>query len=90
VGEGQSADTRAVLELLNEAAARPRAYTTVMTAMHRLDHKRLLTRRRLGKADVFSPRVSRQSYAREIARREPDRTPAAPGDPTSLALSDRS
>jgi BlaI family transcriptional regulator, penicillinase repressor len=56
------ANVRRVLEELNARAPKPRAYTTVMTIMARLDKKRLLSRRREGRTDVYVPRLTRAEY----------------------------
>lgn len=64
------AAVRDVVELLNASAAEPRAYTTVMTVMHRLDRKGLVTRRRDGKADAYRPRASQTAYRRAKAAAE--------------------
>lgn len=53
---------RGVMDALNARAARPRAYTTIMTIMSRLDAKGLLTRQRQGRADVYAPVLSREAY----------------------------
>jgi predicted transcriptional regulator len=54
---------REVTEALNEHADRPRAYTTYMTIMGRLDRKGLLARRREGKTDFYRPVYTRADYA---------------------------
>jgi|ERR1700728_4509243 predicted transcriptional regulator len=41
---------------------RPLAYTTVMTTLERLHKKYLLGRRRVGRAFLYSPRLSRQQW----------------------------
>lgn len=64
------ATVRGVLEALNAAAEKARAYTTVMTVMGNLDRKGLLTRRREGKTDVYSPVMSREEYRDARARAE--------------------
>jgi predicted transcriptional regulator len=63
------ATVRSVLEALNATAAKARAYTTVMTVMGNLNRKGLLTRRREGKTDIYTPVMPRQEYfdARAIA-----------------------
>lgn len=53
---------RQALGELNARAEKSRAYTTVMTTMARLDRKGLLTRRRVGRTDFYSPRMSREAY----------------------------
>jgi predicted transcriptional regulator len=54
---------REVTETLNECGDKPRAYTTYMTIMGRLDRKGLLARRREGKTDLYRPLYSRADYA---------------------------
>ena len=51
------------------APQRKLAYTTVMTLLDRLLHKGIVTRRRLGRAFIYSPAVSREAL-RSIAVRE--------------------
>ena len=53
---------REVTEMLNKRADRPRAYTTYMTIMGRLDRKGLLARRREGKSDFYRPLYTRADY----------------------------
>jgi predicted transcriptional regulator len=57
------ASVRAVMDLLNARAAKPRAYTTYMTILARLNRKQLLTRRREGKTDFYRAAYSREEYA---------------------------
>lgn len=64
------ATVRSVLEALNATAAKARAYTTVMTVMGNLDRKGLLTRRRKGRTDIYSPVMSREEYLDARARAE--------------------
>jgi predicted transcriptional regulator len=61
---------RAVMDALNGRARKVRAYTTIMTIMRRLDDKRLLSRKREGKTDVYSARLSREGYLEARARAE--------------------
>lgn len=56
------ASVREVLDALNARADKPRAYTTVMTVMNRLDFKELLKRRRQGRSDIYTARMSREEY----------------------------
>jgi predicted transcriptional regulator len=51
-----------VMEALNRKAKPPRAYTTYMTVMRRLNDKGLLDRRRTGRQDTYVPRLSREEY----------------------------
>ncbi len=56
---------------VREVAARlahPLAYTTVMTTLDRLFKKGLLQRHRIDRAFIYSPRLSRQDWERQIAR----------------------
>jgi predicted transcriptional regulator len=54
---------REIMDALNKRTKNPRAYTTYMTIMRRLDSKNLLTRRREGKTDIYRPVLSREEYA---------------------------
>ena len=54
---------REIMDALNRRTTSPRAYTTYMTIMRRLDEKGLLTRRREGKTDIYRPVHSRDEYA---------------------------
>jgi len=53
MGEGTVRDIHRAL-----ATSRPRAYTTVMTIMDRLEHKGVVARRKVGKAFHYQPRLS--------------------------------
>jgi predicted transcriptional regulator len=66
------ASVREVMEALNQRAAKPRAYTTYMTIMSRLDGKGLLDRRREGKTDFYRPVHSREQYAELRAESQVD------------------
>jgi predicted transcriptional regulator len=44
-----------------------RAYTTVMTTLDRLFRKGLVTRRKSGRAFLYSPRVTREEFERGLA-----------------------
>jgi predicted transcriptional regulator len=54
---------RDVMDALNARTSSPRAYTTYMTIMRRLDSKGLLARRREGKTDLYRPVHSAEEYA---------------------------
>jgi predicted transcriptional regulator len=54
---------REIMDALNRRTRHPRAYTTYMTIMRRLDSKRLLARRREGKADIYRAVYTREQYA---------------------------
>ena len=53
MGEGTVRDIHAAL-----AASRPRAYTTVMTIMDRLEQKGIVARRKVGRAFLYQPMLS--------------------------------
>lgn len=57
----EKATVRGVFDALNRGP-KQRAYTTIMTIMRRLDTKGLLSRRRQGKRDLYSPVLSRPEY----------------------------
>lgn len=57
------ASVRQVMDALNAAAAKPRAYTTYMTILGRLHTKGLLARRREGKTDIYRAVYTREEYA---------------------------
>jgi predicted transcriptional regulator len=59
LGEGTVKGVRAAL-----APSRNLAYTTVMTLLDRLARKGVVTRRKIGRAFVYSPVVSRESVRR--------------------------
>jgi predicted transcriptional regulator len=61
---------RDVLEALNARSDAQRAYTTVMTVMHRLVGKQLLRRERRGRHDVFIPTLTREAYGHARAEVE--------------------
>src|SRR3954469_24507162 len=68
----EEATVRQVMEALNAKAAKPRAYTTYMTIMRRLDDKQLLERRREGKTDFYRAAYTRDEYAQLRAQSEVD------------------
>jgi predicted transcriptional regulator len=80
--EQQSASVRSVMEALNADETRPpRAYTTVLTVMQRLEAKGLLTRAgRQGRFDVYVPAISRADYLRARADAEIDELIAEYGE----------
>jgi predicted transcriptional regulator len=51
-----------VMEALNPKTEPPRAYTTYMTVMQRLNDKGLLDRTRSGRSDTYTPSLSRDEY----------------------------
>ena len=61
---------RLVMEALNREAKPPRAYTTYMTVMRRLDEKGLLERTRSGRHDTYVPRLTRDEYLQRRAGAE--------------------
>lgn len=62
------ASVRLVLNALNQASGRERAYTTVMTVLTNLHRKGLVERKRHGRGYLYSPAMSREEYARARAR----------------------
>jgi predicted transcriptional regulator len=66
----QEASVREVMDALNAKAAKPRAYTTYMTILRRLDGKGLLYRRREGKTDFYRAAYTREEYAELRAQAE--------------------
>ncbi len=44
------------------------AYTTVMTTLDRLFHKKLVDRKKLGRAYIYSPRLTCQEWKDRLAR----------------------
>ena len=57
---------RAVQQVV--ALSRPLAYTTIMTVLDRLVRKGKLTRRKVGRAFVYSPEASRDTMRRSALR----------------------
>jgi predicted transcriptional regulator len=51
-----------VMEALNRKTKPPRAYTTYMTVMQRLNDKGLLDRVRSGRSDTYTPALGREDY----------------------------
>jgi predicted transcriptional regulator len=62
----QEGNVRAVQQVV--ALSRPLAYTTIMTVLDRLVRKGKLTRRKVGRAFVYSPEASRDSMRRAALR----------------------
>ena len=59
-----------VMDALNRKAKPPRAYTTYMTVMRRLDDKGFLSRKRSGRSDSYEPRLTREQYQERRAASE--------------------
>jgi predicted transcriptional regulator len=59
-----------VMDALNRRAKPPRAYTTYMTVMRRLNDKGLLERTRSGRHDTYVPRLTREQYQERRAGAE--------------------
>jgi predicted transcriptional regulator len=70
VWDSGESSVRSVLDALNAASSRQRAYTTVMTVLVNLCRKGLLERKRHGRGYLYSPAMSRGEYARARARQE--------------------
>lgn len=61
---------RDVMDALNRKSRPPRAYTTYMTVMRRLNDKGLLARRRSGRQDAYVASLSREEYQQRRASAE--------------------
>jgi predicted transcriptional regulator len=59
-----------VMEALNRKAEPPRAYTTYMTVMRRLNDKSLLSRTRSGRHDTYEATLTRAQYQQRRAAAE--------------------
>jgi|SRR5215467_8229904 len=59
LGEGNVSQVRAAV-----AASKPLAYTTVMTVLDRLARKNAVSRRKVGRAFVYTPGISRETMRR--------------------------
>ena len=70
VWDAEEASVRAVMEACNGGRSAPRAYTTYLTILVRLDRKGLLARRREGKTDHYRAVLSRDEYQAARARAE--------------------
>jgi BlaI family penicillinase repressor len=64
LGEGSVSEVRSVV-----AAAKPLAYTTVMTVLDRLSRKNMVSRRKVGRAYLYVPGMSRD-VMRHLALKE--------------------
>jgi predicted transcriptional regulator len=62
----EEGNVRAVQQMV--ALSRPLAYTTIMTVLDRLVRKGRLTRRKVGRAFVYSPQASRDAMRRAALR----------------------
>ena len=60
--QGEPTTVKLVMEALNRKAKPPRAYTTYMTVMRRLNDKGLLDRSRTGRQDTYEARFTREQY----------------------------
>jgi predicted transcriptional regulator len=59
-----------VMGALNRKAKPPRAYTTYMTVMRRLNDKGLLDRKPAGRHDIYMPTLTREQYQDQRAGAE--------------------
>jgi len=81
VWERGSTPARAVLDDVNaDPSHAPRAYTTILTILRRLEVKGLLTRERGVRSDIYTPAIGRDAYLRERADAEVDDVIAAYGE----------
>jgi predicted transcriptional regulator len=60
--QGEPTTVKLIMDALNRKAKPPRAYTTYMTVMRRLNDKGLLTRRRSGRSDTYEAALTREQY----------------------------
>ena len=74
------ATVRELMDAVNAGSRRPRAYTTYMTIMVRLETKGLLERERQGKTDTYWPRLDREAYLEQRAQAEVQQLVAEYGD----------
>lgn len=74
------ATARQVLEHVNAAAERERAYTTVATTLTRLEGKGELLRERQGRTDVYRATRSREQWLRERSGAEVEELLRSYGD----------
>ncbi|MBZ5595318.1 MAG: BlaI/MecI/CopY family transcriptional regulator [Acidobacteriia bacterium] len=63
LGEGSVNDVRRIV-----SRNKPLAYTTVMTLLDRLARKGVVTRRKMGRAFLYTPQVSQDSVRRMAVR----------------------
>ncbi len=70
-----------------KACERPLAYTTVMTTLDRLFKKGLLERRKVERAFIYSPRLSRQQWEHKRAGDWVARFLAGPQPSSELLIS---
>ena len=80
VWERGPAPVRAILDGVNAAAERERAYTTVLTVLGRLEEKGFVTRERVGRGDRYRAAVERDAWLRGRASGDVDRLLDAYGD----------
>jgi predicted transcriptional regulator len=76
----ERATVREVMEAINARSDKPRAYTTYMTILARLDAKGMLGRKRQGKSDIYWPRLDREIYLEQRAQHEVQQLVADYGD----------
>jgi predicted transcriptional regulator len=74
------ATVRDLMDAVNAGSRKPRAYTTYMTIMVRLETKGLLERERQGKTDTYWPRLEREAYLEQRAQAEVQQLVAEYGD----------
>jgi predicted transcriptional regulator len=70
--ERPTSSVREIMESVNARAPRPRAYTTYMTIMTRLEGKGLLKRTREGRTDYYRPIYTQCQYSDLRAHAEVD------------------
>jgi predicted transcriptional regulator len=60
--QAEPTTVKLVMDALNRKAKPPRAYTTYMTVMRRLNDKGLLNRHRAGRSDAYEAALTREEY----------------------------
>ena len=60
--ERRPSSVREIMDAVNARAPRPRAYTTYMTILTRLESKGLLERTREGRTDFYRPLYTQRQY----------------------------
>lgn len=63
---------RQIVDQINAASEKQRAYTTLMTIMARLESKGMLNKQKRSRSDLFSPAIGRREYLEARAKVEVD------------------
>lgn len=60
------ASVREIVNLIDKK--KPVAYTTILTILHRLHEKGMVTRQQAQKAYRYTPKISKESYSKNVAQ----------------------